>query len=112
DDTSILLIDTASGAVQTLVSDGPLVRDPLFSPSGSQITYFSDIYDLPPNRQNIILDIATGGQQSVIALGSREMISVPRRWSASENAIFYYTRNIGLQLPHSYRFELLDLDTN
>lgn len=109
---SILLIDTASGSVQTLVSDGPLVRDPLFSPSGSQITYFSDIYDLPPNRQNIILDIATGDRQSVIALGSREMISVPRRWSASENTIFYYTRNIGLQLPHSYRFELLDLDTN
>lgn len=109
---SILLIDTASGSVQTLVSDGPLVRDPLFSPSGSQITYFSDIYDLPPNRRNVILDVITGTQQSVNALGSRENPVTPRRWSVNENAIFYYSSIFDPVLPDSYSFELVDLDTN
>jgi hypothetical protein len=107
---NILIVDTASGVVQNLVNDGQNVGNAMFSPTGDQITYFSNIGNLPENRRNIILDLATGNRQPVTVLGERDNLVIPERWSVNENAIFYYVPNI-VSLPYSHWFELVDLDT-
>ncbi|MBZ0276986.1 MAG: hypothetical protein K8I60_12625 [Anaerolineae bacterium] len=105
----LISVDTFTGAIETLLTNDPLVEAPRWSPNGEYLVFHRGPRPGSDN-QNVLLDLQTGQGRSITTLQDRA--TIPIGWSRDGTNILYSNYRLDLTtypyLP-SYSFKIYDL---